>query len=135
MKKKTKLINTRENLNMSHLTRMTEFFFVCVALSGFVLSVNGNKECYEAYSCASQSIIESTDAILCYGSNSCRESDIINTLTGSILCYASFSCYQALSIQRLNQSTSNPTRSIYCDGLFSCAGVSNITNYNGGVLC
>ena len=88
--------------------------------------------CHTGYSCASTSINE-TSSIECYGYFSCAYATLIDS-TGFFYCYGAYSCYQALLIQHTEERRVGG-RNIICNGLYSCAMVNYIHNFDGNLAC
>ena len=73
------------------------------------------------------------DGINCFGYKSCELAQSIREMSyGHIGCYGSYSCYSAITIKR---TTSLYTNRIYCEGLFSCANVTQLYNSRGWIGC
>ena len=126
--------STQPEKNPNVLKQFIIMWSVCwLSLStALLLSVYGQTNCFNPYSCALTTIMQSTNFTFCYGYNSCNGAVITSTVSSYTYCRGSFSCYQALSLQH----TSTSTRADFlCHGLFSCAGIPIIHNDNGYIWC
>lgn len=107
-----------------------------IVLSVITTSTNGIKY-YLAHECANCAEITEIDGknIECNGYRSCfNTSNIIlsghEANNATINCKGSHSCFKSSNV--INTRTSG---SIWCDGLFSCGLIKNLTNNDGMVVC
>ena len=109
----------------------------CVIFSCLVQFIQ-SFNCPDAYSCAYDSSISSTNAsiIICTGAHSCSAALTIETTTtsdGATYCSGSYSCYMATNV--LSLSNASTTSNIICRGLLSCAFITRLYNTNDWVQC
>ena len=121
--------------NKTHPELMFHLLLVVHVLLQMQQSISQTISCNNASQCAGQDIT-SNDTIECYGYGSCLNAVHIESNQGtinncSICCLGSYSCYNATTIQR-NGTTNGQ---IWCNGLFSCAFVSDLYNEKGVVSC
>ena len=98
---------------------------VSLLFAVFIVLINGQYECHEAYSCDLQSITSSSN-IECYGYNACNSASLMTDADVITYCYGSYGCYRA---------SINSQNILYCDGLFSCADSSLLKTRGSNIYC
>ena len=91
-----------------------------------IVQPRAQSECYDAYSCVFDDILDINTSIECYGYHSCNQASIQTSFV--VYCYGGYSCLNA------NVVYSKYGR-IDCHGLGSCARIDSLVDIDGITYC